>query len=232
MIHHCKATSQQQQKPPNAKYQKTSAAWHGCSGIGEHNQLFHQHPTSHTVTKEASHVAASQDIPYVDETPDQRQSSTTSAAVDNGLKNIPQISVATDLSVLDSFDSAGRKDVLVPSGNTAVGMCTNIEATAPTTILSASTIGDVSVSPCQMAHVVQPASPCVTVKRRNIFSCCSRKRGQPKRRASASMSLSPIGCCGGQHVPSGKNYYNSKVLLLYILLKMTRILHIARSNLF
>lgn len=182
LIHHCKSTVQRPQQPNVGKCQK-------C----QKNQLFHQHPASHVTSKEA-YVTAPHDIPYVDQTPEQCPSTTTT--VDNGLKTIPQISAARDSSAPTSIGTT---------------QCTNVETTAPTTILSP---GDVSISPCQMAHVVQPSSPCVTVKRRNIFSCCSRKRGQQRRRVSGSMSMQATGCCSGQHVVSGKNCYNQKVMIM------------------
>ena len=148
----------------------------------------------------------------MDATPEQCPSTTTT--VDNGLKTITQIPVATDPSALTSIGTTERKENTGPPVHAAGVICTNVESTAPTTILSAGTIGDVSISPCQMAHVVQPSSPCVTVKRRNIFSCCSRKRGQQRRRVSTSMSMQATGCCSGQHMLSGKNCYNQKVIVM------------------
>ena len=177
------------------KCQKTSSSRRGCSEKGEQYHLFHQHPVCQIPTSEPQ-IAASQDIPYIEDTLDKYESTT---AADNGLKTIPQAAVTTD------------------SAASTIATCTTgvrsakVETTAPTTILSASTIGDVSVSPCQMTHIVQPPSPCVAIKRRNIFSCCSRKRGQQRRRNSASMSAAATGCCSGQHMSSGNHCYNQKV---------------------
>ena len=210
LIHHCKATAQRQQQLQAiaGRCQKPSAWGHSCSGQGEHNRLFHQTPMSNINSKEA-HINPPHDIPYADETPD--QCPTTTSTVDNGLKTIPQISVATDSAALSTGE---QKDTLSMGVNTSGVICTSVDTNAPTTILSAGTIGDVSISPCQRAHVVQPSSPCVTVKRRNIFSCCSRKRGQQRRRVSASMSMQATGCCSGQHSLSGKNCYNQKVMII------------------
>lgn len=183
--------------------QRPSGWGHGCGGQGEHNQLFHQNPMSNIKQKE-THITAPNDIPYADETPD--QCPTTTSTVDNGVKPIHQI--ATD-SI--GVNAGQQRETMSTGMNTRGVVCTTVDTNAPTTFLSAGTIGDVSISPCQTTHVVQPSSPCVTVKRRNIFSCCSRRRGQPRRRVSASMSTPVTGCCSNQHMSSAKNYINTKV---------------------
>ena len=192
-----------------ARCQKSSAWSHTCEGQGEHNQLlFHQNQMTNLKQQE-THITAPHDIPFADETPD--QCPTTTSTVDNGMKKIPQISTTTDYVALNSGE---QKETLSTGMNTSGVICTTVDTNAPTTILSAGTIGDVSISPCQRAHVVQPSSPCVTVKRRNIFSCCSRKRGQQRRRVSASMSMPVTGCCSGQHMSSAKNCYSTKVTMI------------------
>ena len=204
MIHHAKAASHRQQLQTMARCQRTSSGWHGCSSKGDQSQLFHQHQITQSSTVDTQ-IAGTQDIPYADETPDQCQRATVSN-VDNGLNSIPQAAVLKQHSSAANFGRLDQKDILAPSGHSGI-RCT--DPTSPSTILSANTIIDESAPQCQMSHVAQPSSPSITVKRRNIFSCCRRKRGSQKRRASISMSN--IGCCSGQHISSGKTCYNSKV---------------------
>ena len=207
MIHHAKAASHRQQPQTMARCQRASSAWHGCSGKGDQSQLFHQQQITQSSTVD-THIAGTQDIPYADETPEQCQRATVSN-VDNGLNSIPQAAVSKQHSSVANFGRLDQKDILAPSGHSGIP-CTGVDPTSPSTILSANTIVDESTPQCQMTHVVQPSSPpCITVKRRNIFSCCRRKRGSQKHRAS--MSMSNIGCCSGQHISSGKTCYNSKV---------------------
>ena len=167
------------------------SSWRSCNERAEQYQLFHQHHVSQAPASDAQ-VAVSQDIPYIEENADKYEPTTTA---DNGLKAMPQVVVVTDSTAQTTCNTGGRS--------------VTAEISAPTTILSASSLGD--VSPCQMAQVVQPQSPCVAIKRRNIFSCCSRKRRQQRRHVSASMAASGTGCCSAHPMLSTKSCCNKKV---------------------
>lgn len=47
-------------------------------------------------------------------------------------------------------------------------------------------VGPSSASPCHIAHIPEPPSPRVNVKKRNIFFCCSRRAAKKRAAAAAS----------------------------------------------
>ena len=72
-------------------------------------------------------------------------------------------------------------DTNAVSDNNGIKMCCTSEVVP----LDAST-----VSPCHISHFNEPASPKVTVKRRGLFFCCSKRKTGVNKRRSANQETS------------------------------------------
>ena len=217
LIHHSKSTTYQQQQQQHqwniSSKRNKSSKGRCCDGKGQQCHFAHhqQHQPNQVSNTYESQFQTTQGIPYIEDPVDRYEA--TSPA-DNGLKGMRQ-DVATDPSADVCVRLTEKNETATTACGSGGGGGPIAVVSAPTTVLSAGTAGgDVpKPSPCHMAHAVQPTSPCITTKRRNIFSCCNRRRN--KRRPSLT-----VGFNNSQHLMStteGKMCCNQQVIILYVL---------------